>query len=112
MATITRGHLSNAERYQFDFGDCSYEKGWAQFDTKQDASYYGTWVHATRFLIFNYCEGDTTLTKCDDEDDFKVELRRLVDWNKECGYFLGIDVMTHPALEGEFRRLGFGDCLH
>ena len=112
MATITRGHLSNADRYQFDFGACSYGNGWAQFDTKQDASYFGTWVHATRFLIFNYCEGDTTLTKCDDEDDFKIELRRLVDWNRECGYFLGIDVMTHPALESEFRRLGFGDCLH
>lgn len=31
------------ERYDFDFGECSYANGWAQIDTRQDASYYGTW---------------------------------------------------------------------
>ena len=28
----------------YEFGLCSYEKGWAQVDTAQDASYFGTWA--------------------------------------------------------------------
>ena len=32
------------DRYTYDFGLCSFEKGWAQVDTAQDASYFGTWT--------------------------------------------------------------------
>ena len=49
------------DRYTYDFGSCCYEKGWAQVDTAQDASYFGTWANPTRLMIFSYCEGDTTL---------------------------------------------------
>jgi hypothetical protein len=112
MATTTRNHILNADRYQFDFGACSAGNGWAQLDTTRDASYYGTWVHPTRLLIFGYCEGDTTLTTCDDEEDFKTELRRVVDGLKEAGSFKGIDPGLKPERAAAFCRLGFGDCLH
>lgn len=36
------------DRYVYDFGKCSYAKGWAQVDTRQDASYYGTWDEPDR----------------------------------------------------------------
>ena len=36
---ITR-EFAPADRYVYDFGLCSYEKGWAQVDTAQDASYF------------------------------------------------------------------------
>ena len=49
------------DRYTYDFGLCSFENGWAQIDTAQDASYFGTWANPTRLMIFSYCEGDTTL---------------------------------------------------
>ena len=49
------------DRYVYDFGLCSYKKGWAQFDTAQDARYFGTWANPTRLIIFSYCKGDTTL---------------------------------------------------
>ena len=36
---ITR-EFCPADRYTYDFGLRSYEKGWAQVDTAQDASYF------------------------------------------------------------------------
>ena len=51
---ITR-EFAAADRYTYDFGLCSYENGWAQVDTAQDASYFGTWANPTRLMIFSYC---------------------------------------------------------
>ena len=36
---ITR-EFCPGDRYTYDFGLCSYEKGWAQVDTAQDVSYF------------------------------------------------------------------------
>ena len=30
------------DRFFYDFGLCSYDKGWTQVDTAQDASYFST----------------------------------------------------------------------
>jgi len=35
-------------RCTYDFGLCSNEKSWAQVDTAQDASYFGTWAKPAR----------------------------------------------------------------
>ena len=43
---ITR-EFCPGDRYVYDFGLCTYEKGWAQVDTAQDASYFGTWANPT-----------------------------------------------------------------
>ena len=48
---ITR-EFGPGDRYVYDFGLCSYENGWAQVDTAQDASYFGTWANPTRLMIF------------------------------------------------------------
>ena len=61
---ITR-EFASADRYVYDFGFCSYEKCWAQVDTAQDASYFGTWANPARLVIFNYCEGDTTVKEAE-----------------------------------------------
>jgi len=42
---ITRSFEGDIDRYKFDFGLCSYSKGWIQFDTDQDAWYFGVWIH-------------------------------------------------------------------
>ena len=46
---ITR-EFCPGDRYVYDFGLCRYEKGWAQIDTAQDASFFGTWADPTRLL--------------------------------------------------------------
>jgi hypothetical protein len=116
MATITRGSDFGGERYKYD-ERLSPATGWAQVDTKQDASYYGTWANPITFEIFNYCEGDTTLTKCDSAADFVAEMTKTIEWNREAGYWLGIDPgwpdrPTTEKITEAFTRLGFGDALH
>ena len=65
---ITRDFKPMSDRYGFDFGPCSNANGFAQIDTRQDASYYGTWCSPAARTIVNYCEGDVTTTVCDKHD--------------------------------------------
>ena len=111
MATTYREHAS-ADRYKYDWGLCSYENGFSQVDTEQDASYYGTWANPTKFIIFNYCEGDCTTTVCDDADDFVKEMLITKEWNEESGYWLGVDPGYDGAHRAEWERLGLGELLH
>src|SRR5215469_8107964 len=69
MATIERGSAWMSDRYRYD-DKLRSSDGWAQLDTTQDASYYGTWINPITFELFNFCEGDLYHTKCDDAADF------------------------------------------
>lgn len=71
---IIRWSRHGSERYHWDFGPCSPKFGWKQFDTNQDAWYFGVWVHVKKRLIFTYCEGDCSLVVCPDQLHLKAEL--------------------------------------
>lgn len=101
------------DRYVYDFGLCSYEGGWAQVDTAQDASYFGTWANPIWLLIFNYCEGDTTLKEAASSEEFAAELWEIDAWNRAHGYGLArIDLGFNPAMKVVFEGLGLADMLH
>lgn len=68
------------DRYVFDFEVCN-GKGWMQYDTEQDASYYGCWINRDRFLTFNYVEGDLILTVSATKDMFKRELQEMNEFH-------------------------------
>jgi hypothetical protein len=109
---ITRNFV-DADRYGFDFGPCSTSNGWAQVDTSQDASYFGTWANPFKFTIFCYCEGDTILTTCEDDTEFCGELRTIKRWNEENGHrFRGIDPGFNEPLKAKFCEIGLSDLLH
>lgn len=74
-ATITRGHHPHADRYTFDHA--LPPRGWQQWDTKDDASYFGIWVHPTKLKIFTFAEGDTTLQEFTTSDAYETELQRM-----------------------------------
>lgn len=112
MATLTRGHEMMSDRYSYDFKKCRYADGWAQIDTRQDASYYGTWANPLTLELQSYCEGDTTRTTCESEEDFKIEMQKTIDWNKEAGYWVGIDAGGDGPIFEAFERMGFGEYLH
>lgn len=113
---VTTG-FESADRYRYDFNKCSASKGWVQVDTKQDASYYGTWANPFTRQLCNYCEGDVTITNCDTDDDFVQAVNAMVNWNKEAGYWLGIDP-GWPGSEtcvkaiARFAELGLQGLLH
>jgi len=101
------------DRYVYDFGLCSYEKGWAQVDTAQDASYFGTWANPAKLLIFSYCEGDTTLKEAATLDEFAAELLDIDAWNQTHGYGpVRIDPGFDPVMKAAFEGLGLADMLH
>jgi len=65
------------DRYFFDFELCTREKGWRQYDTDQDAWYFGVWVHEQKRLIMTYAEGDLTLTVCGSKESYHEELANM-----------------------------------
>ncbi len=70
----------STERYEFDFGICSSRHGWTQYDTNQDAWYFGVWVHPEKRLIFSYTEGDLYLDECPTKESFQAELARVAEF--------------------------------
>jgi hypothetical protein len=70
----------HTERYEFDFERCTSKKGWKQYDTREDAWYFGVWVHEKRRLILTYAEGDITIVRCKTEASYHAELRHMADF--------------------------------
>lgn len=102
-----------ADRYIYDLGVCSIKRGFAQVDTSQDASYFGTWANPSKWAIVCYCEGDVTLQQADSAEEFVSAIRELKQWNEENGHkFYGIDPGFIEALADGFKVLGLGDLLH
>ena len=70
----------STERYQFDFKLCTTAKGWKQYDTEQDAWYFGVWVHPEKRFILTYAEGDITLVECPTEESYHAELKHMAEF--------------------------------
>ena len=112
MKTI-RDFRPMSDRYTFDCGPCSTANGFAQIDTRQDASYYGGWCSPTARTIVNFSEGDLTTTVCETDEEFVAQLRESARWNDEAGYGpMKIDPGCDEGLRQAFERLGFADLLH
>ena len=110
---ITRGFRPLSDRYSFDSGPCSYANGFAQIDTKQDASYFGYWCSPGARAIVGFSEGDVTTTVCETDEEFIREIRGLARWNDEAGYGpMKIDALSHDELRQAFEKLGLADLLH
>jgi len=73
-------------RYVYDYGLRVYDKdtsGWKQYDTFEDAWYFGCWVHVEERKIFTYAEGDRTLVVCPTAESFQEELEVMADFYGE-----------------------------
>jgi hypothetical protein len=102
-----------ADRYVYDFGPCSSKNGFAQIDTKQDASYFGTWCSPSKRAVVSYCEGDVTTQICASDEEFVGLLREIARWNDEQGHGPArIDPGFAPELKEAFVAIGLGDMLH
>ena len=109
----TKRIFCNGNRYQFDFNLCSIANGYAQLDTTQDASYFGTWINPFIFRIINFCEGDVTIFNMKDSKELKKELENLEKWNYYNGHsFKGIDPGFNEKLLKRFIELDLTEYLH
>ena len=69
--------LVPGDRYRYDFDLCQRSDGWRQYDTDQDAWYFGIWYHRAERLVVTYAEGDLTLTHCTDDATWRAEVARM-----------------------------------
>jgi len=111
-ARIERHRAPDTERYAFDFDLCHYLRGWAQFDTGQDAPYFGQWGNPSELRVVTFCEGDVTIENADSPEEFADTVRRHAEWNAENGFRFAIDGMCQPSIVEKFEGLGLGDLLH
>lgn len=63
------------DRYRYD--EKLLPLGWKQWDTDQDAPYFGIWVHPTKYQVVTYAEGDVSQTFCETAARFRAELRAM-----------------------------------
>ncbi len=111
MKTINRT-FAPSDRYKYDAWVCSPSKGWAQLDTGQNASYFGTWIHPFVRQILCYCEGDVTITTVDTDAELVEEVEAIKKWNIENGHrFIGIDPLMVPDLAKKLVKAGLKDYI-
>ena len=80
---------SGGSRYYYDFGPL---RTWQQYDTREDASYFGVWVDLEGMRTFTYAEGDRTLVECPTRETFQAELDDLARfYGPPPPAFVGID---------------------
>lgn len=65
------------DRYKFDWEICTPELGWEQYDTSQDAWYFGVWVNIKERRTLTYAEGDVTIVECPDDAHLQAELDNM-----------------------------------
>jgi len=72
--TVTNAYVGGEDRYRFDSSLCTKDAGFEQFDTDQDASYFGVWVNRKERVTLTYSEGDLTLVVCPSAETFNAEM--------------------------------------
>ena len=89
---ITRGFVFCGERYFFDFEYCKPSNGWKQFDTDQDAWYFGMWVNPVKLQTITYAEGDIIIVDCPDVEHYNAEIEDAIKFYGEGYEFKAIDM--------------------
>ena len=87
---IKRTWLST-ERYRWDFNEPFRSDGWEQYDTSQDAWYFGVWVNPRKLVTLSYAEGDWTLVVCPDAEHYNAEIADANEFYGEGRIALVID---------------------
>lgn len=77
------------DRYYYD--RTLLAQGWQQYDTDQDAWYFGIWINPEKLETFTYAEGDTSHVIAPNVETFSAELTRLYLYHPQAPAFISID---------------------
>jgi hypothetical protein len=86
---VTRDFYSR-NRYYYD-SRLTSEDGWEQYDTDQDAWYFGVWVNLRERKTFSYVEGDLILVESPTQEIFIAELKQMAEFYEPARAFSTID---------------------
>jgi len=89
--TVYRDHGYDCERYIVDFADDFKSDGWQQFDTDQDAWYFGVWVNPRQLCTLTYAEGDFTLVTCPSTNQYRAQVESMIEFYGESKIATAID---------------------
>lgn len=78
--TVATRFVGDGDRYAYDRRICRAVDGWRQYDTDQDAWYFGVWVHEGRREIVTYAEGDESRVVCPTAETFRAELASMAEF--------------------------------
>ena len=78
---VTGQFFMERDRYHYDFDACTPADGWAQWDTDQDAWYFGVWIHIEDRKILTWAEGDESLVECPTQEAFIAELKCMTEFH-------------------------------
>ncbi len=78
-ALVMEGNRYVMDRYLI----FSRRPGWHQFDTENDAWYFGTWVNPKSWQVVTYAEGDLSLDQYLTADDMRKEMDDLAEFYGE-----------------------------
>ncbi|MDR6997434.1 hypothetical protein J2Y65_004150 [Aeromonas salmonicida] len=85
---IDRGS-HQADRYYYD--RTLLAQSWQQYDTEEDAWYFGIWINTEKLETFTYAEGDTCHVIAPNVEAFRAELARLYQYHSQAPAFISID---------------------
>jgi hypothetical protein len=86
----TETFVGNSDRYYYDEKLC-FNGDYEQFDTDQDAWYFGIWVNKKTMTIVTYAEGDESTIQFENADEYNSEIKKLCEFYKETRYAAVID---------------------
>ena len=89
--TVRRTFVMGISRYTFDGWVCTKARGWTQYDTDQDASYFGIWVHRDNLEVVTFAEDDLTYFKARDAEAFALEIEGMNAFYTPAPAFTTID---------------------
>ena len=72
--------FANGDRYAYDFKRCRSADGWRQFDTHQDAWYFGIWYHPERRVVVTYAEGDEYIEVYLTDEEWRVKMKEMSEF--------------------------------
>ncbi|MGL5340548.1 MAG: hypothetical protein ACRDAR_17970 [Aeromonas veronii] len=78
------------DRYYYD--RTLLAQGWQQYDTEEDAWYFGIWIHTEKLETFTYAEGDTSHVIAPNVKVFRAELALLYQHHPQAPAFICIDL--------------------
>jgi hypothetical protein len=87
---IVYGCGYGGSRYLFDFE--LNLKEWLQFDTTEDAHYFGIWVNPRTLEILTFAEGDVSLVVYADAETYNAGIDRLRELHTHAPAFIAIDL--------------------
>jgi hypothetical protein len=72
--------VGDTGRYAYDW-KLTPRDGWHQFDTDQDAWYFGIWVHPGERRVVTFAEGDLYDVHCPTVESFRAELLSIEEFH-------------------------------